>query len=104
MPLGLAPAVLYEQSTLPMRAGDVAVLLTDGVAEAQNEQRVLLGFSRIESMLRSGASARTLADTAQLHGQNDDLTAISIEREPAPKNDRAAMRFDQPASGSSVRG
>ena len=63
-----------------MHRGDVVVLLTDGVAEAQNEQRVLLGFSRVESLLGEGATAVAVADTAQQHGQNDDLTVISIQR------------------------
>ncbi len=81
MPLGLTETAAYEQTGLGMRLGDVATLLTDGVAEAQNAQRELLGFSRVESLLREGATARTIADTAQHHGQNDDLTVISIARE-----------------------
>jgi serine phosphatase RsbU (regulator of sigma subunit) len=56
------------------------VLLTDGIAEAQNEQRVLLGFTRVETMLRQGATAAGLADAAQHHGQNDDMTVISVAR------------------------
>ena len=81
MPLGLIESVSYEQTTLEMRVGDVAVLLTDGIAEAQNQQGVLLGFPRIESLLREGATARNLVETAQQHGQNDDLTVLSIARE-----------------------
>ena len=64
-----------------MRAGDCAVLLTDGVPEARNEQGALLGFSQVGTLLRDGAGARAIADTAQQHGQNDDLTVISIARE-----------------------
>ncbi len=63
-----------------MKAGDRAVLLTDGVPEARNEGGVLLGFPRVESLLREGASARMVADTAQQYGQNDDITVISIAR------------------------
>ena len=49
--------------------------------EAQNQERMLLGFPRIESLLREGATAKDLVETAQQHGQNDDLTVISIARE-----------------------
>ena len=63
-----------------MRVGDQAVLVTDGVAEAQNEQHVLLGFPRVESLLRGGASAKHMAQVAQEYGQTDDLTVISIAR------------------------
>jgi hypothetical protein len=81
MPLGLDETATYEQTSLEMAAGDVAVLLTDGIVEAQNEQRELLGFLRVERLLLEGSSARTVADTAQEHGQNDDLTVIGITRE-----------------------
>jgi hypothetical protein len=80
LPLGLEESASYEQSSLEMADGDVMVLLTDGIAEAQNEQRVLLGFSRVERMLRAGATARHVAETAQEYGQNDDITVISVTR------------------------
>ena len=80
MPLGLIEVASYEQTSLEMRSGDVAVLLTDGIAEAQNEQNELFGFSRVESLLREGATARDVADAAQQYGQNDDLTIISLTR------------------------
>ena len=81
MPLGMIETTAYEETRLQMRVGDVAVLLTDGIAEAQNQQRVLLGFPRVESLLRGGASARSVAETAQEHGQNDDLTVMTIARD-----------------------
>ena len=65
---------------MDMRPGDTAVFLTDGIVEAQNELNELFGFSRVESLLRAEANARNLADAAQQHGQNDDLTIISIQR------------------------
>ena len=80
-PLGLVESATYAQSTLEMRAGDRSLLLTDGVAEARNEQGMLFGFSRVESLLLDGASARSVAEAAQQHGQNDDLTVISIARQ-----------------------
>jgi serine phosphatase RsbU (regulator of sigma subunit) len=78
LPLGLVETASYEQSTMSMTSGDVAILLTDGICEAQNERRVLFGFERVESMLREGASAGDLALAAQQHGQNDDLTVLRV--------------------------
>ena len=80
MPLGLVEIAVYEQTSIQMRVGDSAVFVTDGVAEAQNEKRILLGFARVESMLRDGASAKHVAEVAQEYGQADDLTVISIAR------------------------
>jgi hypothetical protein len=81
LPLGLNESTAYEQTSLQMHVGDVAVLLTDGIAEAQNNQGELLGFPRIESLLHAGASAKNIAEAAQQHGQNDDITVISVVRE-----------------------
>ena len=81
MPLGLVENAVYNQTVLEMRTGDRAVLLTDGVPEARNKQGALLGFTRVESLLREGANARSVAEAAQSYGQNDDLTVISIARQ-----------------------
>jgi len=80
LPLGVAESAAYEQTNLEMAVGDVFVLLTDGIAEAQNDQRVLLGFARVESMLSEGATARNVAELAQQHGQNDDITVLRVAR------------------------
>ena len=80
LPLGLTESATYEKTSLRMTVGDAIVLLTDGIAEAQNDQRVLLGFTRIESMLTAGATARKIADAARQHGQNDDITALRVAR------------------------
>ncbi|HTX76988.1 MAG TPA: PP2C family protein-serine/threonine phosphatase [Terracidiphilus sp.] len=80
MPLGLVESSEYEQTELEIRMGDRVVLVTDGIAEARNQQRELLGFSRVESLLQEGATAKSMAEAAQKHGQEDDLTVIGIER------------------------
>jgi serine phosphatase RsbU (regulator of sigma subunit) len=80
LPLGLVESASYGQTCLEMRAGDRVVLLTDGIPEARNQQGMLLGFPRVESLLRDGANARTVAETAQQFGQDDDLTVIRITR------------------------
>jgi serine phosphatase RsbU (regulator of sigma subunit) len=80
LPLGMQENATYLQSGLEMAIGDAVVLLTDGIAEAHNDQRMLFGFARVESMLRAGATAREIAEAAQQHGQNDDITVLRIAR------------------------
>jgi serine phosphatase RsbU (regulator of sigma subunit) len=80
LPLGLAENAVYEQTVLGMAVGDGVVLLTDGIAEAQNEQRALLGFARVETMIREGSTAKNVASVAQQHGQNDDMTVLRVTR------------------------
>jgi serine phosphatase RsbU (regulator of sigma subunit) len=80
LPLGLRESAAYEQTSLEMAAGDVVVLLTDGIAEARNEQRELLGFAQVESMIHAGATAKDIAGSAQRYGQNDDITVLRMVR------------------------
>lgn len=80
LPLGLADAAVYEEMAFALHGDDVLTLLTDGIVEAQNQDKVLLGFPRVALLLREGANADRLAGVAQQHGQNDDLTVISIAR------------------------
>ena len=80
LPLGLDASAAYEQVSLEMAPGDTVVLLTDGIAEAQNALRELFSFERVGSMLQEGATAKTVADAAQLHGQNDDVTILRLAR------------------------
>jgi hypothetical protein len=80
LPLGLVESASYSPTCLEMRAGDRLILLTDGIPEARNQQGMLLGFPKVESLLRDGANAHTIAETAQHFGQDDDLTVISIAR------------------------
>lgn len=80
LPLGLSEYADYAQIMGRIAAGDRLVLLTDGVAEARNEQQELLGFDAEESMLRAGATVQHVVDAAQKHGQSDDITAIQVAR------------------------
>ena len=80
IPLSLLSVDIPEQVLLEMKPGDRLTLLTDGVVEARDSAGALFGFERAESMVRAGAHPQKLAEAAVHHGQNDDLTVISIER------------------------
>ena len=80
LPLGLAEDALYKQFHLNLAAGDSLVLLTDGIAEAQNSANALFGFERVASTLQRGGSIQSLAEAARQHGQTDDITVLAITR------------------------
>lgn len=80
LPLGLKETTAYDQSSLQLAAGDAIVLLTDGIAEARSEGGELLGFAKVESLLRAGSSVKDVAEKAQQQGQNDDITVLRIAR------------------------
>ena len=80
LPLGIAASAAPEEVTLEMRPADRLTLTTDGVVEARDAQGALFGFERIEALLRQNAAPLVLAEAAIGHGQDDDLTVISILR------------------------
>ncbi len=52
------------------------MLLTDGVVEARNHSGELFGFERAAAI--SGKSAGQIAKTAELFGQDDDITVLTL--------------------------
>ena len=81
LPLGIASAIEYAENTVPLAPGDTLVLLSDGVAEARNEHGQLFGFDRTRQI--STQSAEAIAAAAQLHGQEDDITVLTLTFAPA---------------------
>jgi len=61
------------------------MLMSDGIAEAQDEHGHLFGFERIDAMLRMPITAAALAMAAQNFGQADDILVLRIAREGAKK-------------------
>jgi len=80
LPLSIDASAGQEQVTIEMRSGDHLTLITDGVVEARDAQGALFGFDRTQALLRQKATPLVLADAAIHHGQDDDLTVISILR------------------------
>jgi sigma-B regulation protein RsbU (phosphoserine phosphatase) len=97
MPIGMFAEALYRAETLPIEGGDVAVLVTDGITEAVEQDdipavdRLLAAFSAIEppitadrvcdaimSLGASGAGPRGIADW------DDDKTVVVFEVQAAP--------------------
>jgi Stage II sporulation protein E (SpoIIE) len=53
LPLGAIPGIEFPVLNFNLSATDMLVLMTDGIAEAQNTEGHLFGFDRIAEILRS---------------------------------------------------
>jgi sigma-B regulation protein RsbU (phosphoserine phosphatase) len=81
LPLGIATGIAYRETFVELAPGDVLVLLTDGVVEAQSASGELFGFDRTRSVCVQ--SPQQMAALAQAFGQNDDITVLSITMDEA---------------------
>ena len=90
-PLGMLRDTVYEEQKAPLRAGDVVILVSDGVTEARSRTGTFYGEERLVAMLERkdlsqlGSEAivneilsavRTFSDRASQH---DDLTVVAIK-------------------------
>lgn len=90
--LGVLEDTTYEERPLAVGYGDVVVLYTDGVSEAENESGDQFGPERIESIVRAhpehGARELTqdivaaVLDWAGERGLGDDLTLLVMRKLP----------------------
>ena len=90
--LGVLEDARYEERPVALGDGDILVLYTDGVSEAENELNDQFGPERIEAIVRAnpGHSARELTqdivaavlDWAGERGPNDDLTLLVVKKLP----------------------
>jgi Stage II sporulation protein E (SpoIIE) len=81
LPLGLAVETEYPEARLVLPSGARITLITDGVVEAQTPIGELFGFDRTRSI--STQSAEAIARAAQAHGQEDDITVLTLQFAPA---------------------
>ena len=82
LPLGVAPGIHYECSSFVLDPGCRLTFYSDGVVEAQNSAGELLGFERSREL--SQRPAADIAAAARSFGQQDDITVLTIERNPVP--------------------
>jgi serine phosphatase RsbU (regulator of sigma subunit)/predicted ester cyclase len=92
MPLGLMPAMSYEEKETVLNVGDAALFYSDGLVEAHDPQRYeMFGFPRLQMLVAKGAEQESLVDSLleQLYSftgegweQEDDITLVTLERSP----------------------
>ncbi len=80
LPLGMVESAEFPVMHFQLQPGDTLMLLSDGVAEAQDAQGQLFGFERIETMLRQPITAAEVATAAQAFGQQDDISVMRVVR------------------------
>jgi len=80
LPLGMIEDAEFSLMHFQLAHGDTLMLLSDGVAEAQNERGELFGFERIHAMLQKPITAAEVATAAQNFGQEDDISVLSVTR------------------------
>lgn len=80
LPLGILPGMDFPVTSFRLEPGDSLMLMSDGVAEAQNANGELFGFERIEEMLRNRTTTAEIATAAQVFGQTDDILVLRVER------------------------
>jgi serine phosphatase RsbU (regulator of sigma subunit) len=81
LPLGLDGGARYRETTLQLSPEGQVTLLTDGVVEARTPEGELFGFDRVASI--NAQSAAEIAEAAQQFGQQDDITVLSLTRQPS---------------------
>jgi hypothetical protein len=88
LPLGIVPGMTYEVTRAVLAPGSRLTFYSDGVVEAQDAAGALFGFERSREL--STQSARVIVEAALKHGQQDDITVVTIER-TAAATDRAGV-------------
>ncbi len=84
LPLGIVPEAEYDAVRFQLTEIDRLTLYTDGLLEARNAAGDLFGFARIAELLAKTCEADKIADAAQLFGQDDDITVLTVAMAMAP--------------------
>ena len=89
-PLGIEQGITYKAQSLALSPGDLVLLYTDGVTEAENAEGVQFGAERLEQAavaLRDVSAreavesvVRDVADFSKGAPQFDDITCIALKR------------------------
>ncbi|MDQ1693835.1 MAG: phosphoserine phosphatase RsbU/P [Acidobacteriaceae bacterium] len=83
LPLGISSGVVYDELSFRLQETETLTLYTDGIIEARNSKGELFGFERLSTMLASRPEVAKIVDAAEVFGQQDDITALSITRHSA---------------------
>ena len=88
--LGLFDSATYQSRTLHLYKGDILVVYSDGLTDAQNQQEELFGEERLLRIIQqeapSGSRAleqeflKALEEFTQGMPQNDDITFVVVEK------------------------
>jgi serine phosphatase RsbU (regulator of sigma subunit) len=91
LPLGLSSSVVYDELSFRLQESETLTLYTDGIIEARNSKGELFGFERLSAMLATRPEIGKIVDAAEVFGQEDDITALSITRHSASEPKTATV-------------
>ncbi len=80
LPLGLSADASCRESQFALSTASQLTLITDGIVEARNPAGELFGFERTAFI--SAKTADQIAKTAELFGQEDDITVLTLQFAP----------------------
>jgi serine phosphatase RsbU (regulator of sigma subunit) len=97
LPLGLMPGMSYEEKEATLKEGDSVLFYSDGLVEAHDPKREMLGFPRLRRLVAehdADAEERSLVDflmdelrsfTGEGWEQEDDITLVTLRRSAASR-------------------
>ena len=91
LPLGLSSSVVYDELSFRLQERETLTLYTDGILEARNSKGELFGFERLSAMLATRPEIEKIVNAAEVFGQEDDITALSITRHSAAESKTATV-------------
>jgi sigma-B regulation protein RsbU (phosphoserine phosphatase) len=88
--LGMFDSASYQSRTLHLYKGDILVVYSDGLTDAQNQQEEMFGEERLLKIIQqeapSGSHAleqkflKAIEEFTQGMPQNDDITFVVVEK------------------------
>jgi serine phosphatase RsbU (regulator of sigma subunit) len=109
-PLGSFAGAVYQEQVVPFEAGDLLLLISDGVVEAHDHDDRLFGFEGLEASIVEAppADVRDLVETvlARVQGhmgdreQHDDITIVAVR--PSVASDIEPLEEDQSISYATI--
>ncbi len=94
MPLGLMPAMSYEEKQTTLQAGEAALFYSDGIVEAHSPKGEMFGFPRLRGLVAKygeelSLEERLLEELSSFTGegweQEDDITLLTLRRSAASR-------------------
>jgi phosphoserine phosphatase RsbU/P len=80
LPLGIVRDAAYQSYEFQLEPQDQLTIVSDGVLESENQEGELFGFDRTSTL--SHKSSSEIAQAALAWGQNDDITVVTVRRQP----------------------
>ncbi|CAN5507587.1 hypothetical protein BH10ACI4_BH10ACI4_10720 [soil metagenome] len=81
LPLGMITDADFSIASFRLAPADTLIVMSDGIAEAQDATGALFGFDRIDALLERQATPSEIAQAAQAFGQEDDILVLQIRRD-----------------------